>query len=105
MIPLKKNRIYTIGATLLVLLGFTACNSGGEKNEGGVKDLLGLTTLTATETDSLYIRDYIVREKQLKEHEELIYLFYGERDYRLGWFKDDELLPQSEKLLTTIGEA
>jgi L,D-transpeptidase YcbB len=107
MNPLQKNRIYTIALALLVLLSLNACNSGGDKKEngGGVKDLLGMTTLSATETDSLYIRDYLAREKQLKEHEDLIYLFYGERDYRLAWFKDEELLPQSEKLLTTISEA
>lgn len=105
MNPLQKKRRYTSGLALLLLLGFASCNSGGDNKEEGVKDLLGLTTLTATETDSLYIQDFIVTNEDIKQHQDLIYLFYGERDYRLAWFKDEELVPQSEKLLTTIRQS
>lgn len=70
-----------------------------------MKDLLGLTTLTQENTDSLFIKRYIDKVPAFKEHADLIYLFYRERDYDLAWFKEADLVPQSEKLLNTLSEA
>jgi L,D-transpeptidase YcbB len=111
MNPFKINHLKQYGLAILCLLWLTSCNSnsnseeGKEEGNGGVKELLGLNTLAATETDSLFIQNYIDKQKAFKEHEDLIYLFYGDRDYRLGWFKEDELVPQSEKLISTINDA
>ncbi|MBF8962422.1 L,D-transpeptidase family protein [Pontibacter sp. FD36] len=108
MNPFILRKIKPIGLVLLCLFSLASCNQSGESKEegtGGVKEMLGLNTLAATETDSLYIQDYISQQKQFKEHEDLIYQFYGDRAYRLAWFKGSDLVPESEKLLTTINNA
>lgn len=108
MNPFKINHLKHYGLAILCLLWLSSCNrngEGGEDDAGGVKEMLGLNKLTTTETDSLYIKDYIAKQKEFKEHEDLIYLFYGDRDYRLAWFKDADLVPESEKLLSTIDNA
>ncbi|SIT79890.1 L,D-transpeptidase family protein [Pontibacter indicus] len=107
MNPYNLQKFKPIGIALLCLFGLASCNKSGDskKENGGVKEMLGLNTVAATETDSLYIRDYISQHKQFKEHEDLIYLFYGDRDYRLGWFKGSDLVAESEKLLSTLDNA
>lgn len=100
-------QLFTLPLLLLLLLASCKQNKDGQEGEDGkgVKDLLGLAPLTKTETDSLYIKNYINKKPDLKKHADLIYLFYGERDYRLAWFKGADLVPQTEKLITTIGNA
>ncbi|WP_299699631.1 L,D-transpeptidase family protein [uncultured Pontibacter sp.] len=108
MNPFKSIHLKHYGFAMLCLLGMASCNGNGEdkkEGSGGVKELLGLNTVTATETDSLFIQNYIDKKKDFKDHEDLIYLFYGDRDYQLAWFKEDELVPQSEKLISTINDA
>ncbi|WP_018477910.1 L,D-transpeptidase family protein [Pontibacter roseus] len=97
---------FTLG--LLCLFLFASCNRSGDNKDGegsGVKDLLGLETLSQSATDSLFIKSYIDKQPAFKKHEDLIYLFYGERDYNLAWFKDTDLVPQSDKLLSTLNNA
>jgi L,D-transpeptidase YcbB len=106
MNPFQINHLKQYGLGLLCLLWLASCSSDKKENgNGGVKELLGLNTVATEETDSLFVKSYIDQKKQFKEHENDIYLFYSERDYRLGWFKDADLVPQSEKLLSTINEA
>ena len=110
MDPSRLNALKLHSLALLCMIIFTACNGGsgnGETNEesSGVKDLLGLNTLSQSNTDSLFIKNYINKEAQFKEHADLIYQFYGDRDYNLAWFKGTDLVPQSEKLLNTLSDA
>jgi L,D-transpeptidase YcbB len=106
MNPFQLNSLKKYGLGLLCLLWLAACSSDKkEEDSGGVKELLGLNTVAASETDSVFVKNYIDQKKKFKEHEDDIFLFYSERDYRLGWFKDTDLVPQSEKLLSTINDA
>jgi murein L,D-transpeptidase YcbB/YkuD len=98
-------RLFTLPLLLLLLLVSCNRNKEGQENKEGVKDLLGLAPLAKTETDSLFIKNYISKKPDFKQYADLIYLFYGERDYKLAWFKGADLVPQTEKLITTIGNA
>ncbi|WP_461490470.1 L,D-transpeptidase family protein [Pontibacter sp. HJ8] len=98
-------KLKQFGLAMLCLFLMASCNRSGDKKEEGVKDMLGMNTLSKSTTDSLYIKKFIAKTPAFKQHDDLIYLFYRERDYDLAWFKDTELVPQSEKLLATLNEA
>ncbi len=92
----------------IVLLTFTtACNKSEEKESTGdkIQEMLGIKELPQATADSLYVREFISKEPEFKEHSELMYLFYGDRDYELAWFRDNELVPEAKKFLTTIDNA
>ena len=107
MNPTRYSTLQLFTLPLLLLLLLVSCNRNkeGQENKEGVKDLLGLAPLAKTETDSLFIKNYISKKPDFKQYADLIYLFYGERDYKLAWFKGADLVPQTEKLITTIGNA
>jgi L,D-transpeptidase YcbB len=107
MNPFKITHLKQYGLAMLCLLTMASCNRSGDGNEegSGLKDMLGLNTLSQTNTDSLFIKSYIEKQAAFKEHKDLIYQFYGDREYRLAWFKDTDLVPQSDKLLSTINDA
>lgn len=105
-----NNRMYrtTIKSfvVLLCLVGFTSCKKSGGDDEGdGIKDMFSKKELAQAKTDSVFVLNYISKEPQFKEHKDLMYKFYGDRDYRLAWFKDNEPVPQVEKFLSAIDRA
>ena len=77
-------------------------SSGGLTGGGG---LFGGKELPQASTDSVFVLNYINQEPEFKEHEELMFLFYGDRAYELAWFRDNELVPETEKFLSTIDHA
>ncbi|WP_240773420.1 murein L,D-transpeptidase [Pontibacter sp. SGAir0037] len=95
-----------LAALCLLLLATFGCNrNGGDgKNGDGSGGLFGSKS-DEVKTDSLFIKKYISNKQAFKEQEELVYLFYGDRDYTLGWFKDDKLVPQTERFLEVINRA
>ncbi|HEY4650766.1 MAG TPA: L,D-transpeptidase family protein [Pontibacter sp.] len=100
----NKFCLYLLPFLLLVL--FTSCNKSGKEGQGkGIGELLGIKELPQTTTDSLSIKSYISKEPQFKEHADLMYLFYGERDYSLAWFRDNKLVPEAETFLNTVDNA
>lgn len=56
-------------------------------------------------TDSAFVHNYIQQKPEFKKQEDLMYLFYGDRDYKLAWFRDNELVPETENFLTAIDNA
>ncbi|MBC5991961.1 L,D-transpeptidase family protein [Pontibacter cellulosilyticus] len=52
-----------------------------------------------------FIRQYLSNEQEYKHHLELVQQFYKERNYKLAWFKNSELIPQADKLIEAIGHA
>lgn len=51
------------------------------------------------------VHDYISQVPAFKKHEDLVYLFYENRDYQLAWFQNDELVPQAGKMLSAFENA
>ena len=92
--------------SFLFLMFFSvSCNKSGDKNgdnRSKIGEILGIKELPQATTDSLYIKEYISKQPEFKEHADLMYLFYGERDYTLAWFRDNELVPEAQKFLTTV---
>lgn len=100
-----KRTVFSLFA-LCLLLAFTGCNKNKKEEDGKkIGDILGISALPQTTTDSLFIKNYISDKAAFKQHADLMYLFYGDRDYELAWFRDNKIVPEAEKFLTTIDNA
>ncbi len=86
-------------AGFLCLLLTFGCNSGSRDNLAGNEDK------DQIQTDSVYVQRFINQKQEFKDHADLMFLFYRERDYRLAWFRDDKLVPETEKFLETINQS
>ncbi|MBJ6119758.1 L,D-transpeptidase family protein [Pontibacter sp. BT310] len=101
-----KSKIFYPFIVLLLIFVFSACNKSGDKKDGNkIGEMLGIKELPQATTDSLYIKEYISKKPAFKAYDDLMYLFYGERDYSLAWFRDNELIPEAQKFLTTLDDA
>ncbi|MGV3641384.1 MAG: L,D-transpeptidase family protein [Adhaeribacter sp.] len=58
-----------------------------------------------SKTDSAFVEGYVAHEPQFKEHRDVIMRFYRDRNYRLGWFKGDELVPQANTFIEVVNKA
>jgi len=95
-------------AALLSLTMITGCNKStgdGQSAGSAVKDLFSKQQLPQTKTDSLYVLNFIKQKPDFKKHEDLMFEFYGERNYKLAWFRDNELVPETQKFLQAIDHA
>ncbi|MCX2739333.1 L,D-transpeptidase family protein [Pontibacter anaerobius] len=105
MIPYKF-KLFALSILSPLLLGaITSCNQGDSEegeSSNGVADLFKKKELPQATTDSLFVQKYIAQEPEFKEHEALMYKFYGDRNYELAWFKENELVPQANKFLNVI---
>ncbi|HEY1024731.1 MAG TPA: L,D-transpeptidase family protein [Sphingobacteriaceae bacterium] len=91
---MRLNGLFVNGPWLVLLLLFLAgCDNG--KRTAGPQPLL----------DSVSIVEYMAAEPAFKEHIDWAKKFYKERNFKLGWFKDHELVPQATEMLTVIGKA
>jgi len=92
---IKKYLLLLTGISLIGL--FSAC--GGSKKErqvaGKPQPIL----------DSAYYINYMNKDPFLKEHTDWAKNFYRERDFKLGWFKNNELVPQAKDMLDMISKA
>ena len=52
--------------------------------------------------DSVYVARQMLAEPAFKSQLDWAKKFYKARDYRLGWFKNHEVVPQAKKLLEVI---
>ncbi|WP_241738887.1 L,D-transpeptidase family protein [Pontibacter beigongshangensis] len=91
-------RIPSIIGFLCLLFSF-GCNTGSKEGQiaGKEEDQI--------RTDSLYVLNFINQKPEFKEQADQMFLFYGERDYRLAWIRDDKLVPETEKFLETINQS
>ncbi|GAB3531402.1 L,D-transpeptidase family protein [Pontibacter brevis] len=100
-----------LAVPLCALVGVVAMNgcnqssSDGSDGDGIASGLFGGKELPQATTDSLFVRNYIDKEPEFKEHEDYMFLFYGDRDYNLAWFRDNKLVPETEKFLSVIESA
>lgn len=84
---------------VFILLNVTACNKAKNQRAAQEKEL------AAAATDSVFIDQYLKQEPAFKEHRPLLMRFYRMRGYRLGWFKDDQLVPQANTFIQVINQA
>ncbi|WP_240676156.1 L,D-transpeptidase family protein [Botryobacter ruber] len=114
MNPFKYSKnIWYLVAFLWLNMAF-GCNktANDTQSEGVTTDESGGLFSSADErsaapvvVDSLYILNYISKIPQFKEHADLMFLFYGERDYRSAWFKDGKLVPQTENFMEAVNHS
>ena len=109
-------RIYFLAAAaLLGLLGFslglTACNSGGQSGQEST-DPKAPATSAATNfsgpeprLDSAYVIRAMAAAPRFKAQDRWARKFYRERQFRLGWFRQHQVVPQAATLLAVIGKA
>jgi murein L,D-transpeptidase YcbB/YkuD len=55
--------------------------------------------------DSVLVIDYVRKEPVFKDHEKLVRVFYRDRGWKLGWFKNGAIVPQANKFLEVISHA
>ena len=55
--------------------------------------------------DSVYVVRYMSAEPKFKDQLEWAKKFYRARDFRLGWFRNHELVPQAKTMLGVINKA
>ncbi len=94
-------------APMLALVGLfmaASCNqsSSGEEGSSITKGLFEGKKLPQATTDSLFVKKFVQQKPEFKKQEELMFMFYSDRDYKLAWFRDNELVPETEKFLTAI---
>ena len=93
---------------LLTLLVFCfACSKSQEKTSDAKAAQTGQSKSTAQlpQLDSLKVIDYVKSHPEFKEHEKLVRTFYRDRGWKLGWFKNGQLVPQANSLVDFIGRA
>lgn len=91
---------------LFVLTGFSlialASACGGSATKKQEKQVAGKPQPVL---DSTYYIKYMNDDPKLKEHTDWAKKFYRERGFKLGWFKNNEIVPQAKVMLTMISKA
>lgn len=92
---------------LLVLVTSFSCS---QDQKAQIKDALpGVLTKKAggpqPKLDSTYVIRVMTAEPAFKDQLEWGKKFYKERDFRLGWFRNHELVPQAKTMLGVINKA
>ncbi|MFC5270284.1 L,D-transpeptidase family protein [Adhaeribacter terreus] len=92
----------------LILFSNFACNKnsgqGSDSSESQQTDS-SRSTAQLAQLDSVQVIDYVKKHPEFKEHEKLVRVFYRDRGWKLGWFKNGKLVPQANSLLDFIGRA
>ncbi|MBC5991581.1 L,D-transpeptidase family protein [Pontibacter cellulosilyticus] len=79
----------------------TTAKNGIEK----VGEIFSQKELPQANTDSSDIVNFLKEQPKMKKHDELMFLFYGDRDYKLAWFRDNEIVPEAQKFLSVINQS
>ncbi|RSK44601.1 L,D-transpeptidase family protein [Hymenobacter perfusus] len=105
----RPSFLTTFCCWLLGLLLCTSVVSCSQDQKAQLKEALpgGLTKAGGAQPklDSVYIVKYMSTEPKFKDQTEWAKKFYRERDFRLGWFRNHELVPQARTLLGVINKA
>ncbi|MCJ8166309.1 L,D-transpeptidase family protein [Pontibacter sp. E15-1] len=99
-----------LAASMIAFMGLfstVSCNqsSSGEDGQSITDNLFGGKELPQATTDSAFVKNFLKQKPEFKKQEELMFMFYGDRDYKLGWFRDNELVPETEKFLAAMDNA
>jgi murein L,D-transpeptidase YcbB/YkuD len=87
----------------------SSCGGSGDQSgtltAGGINQSNVQTGGPAPRLDSVYIIRAMQANARFKAQERWARKFYRERQFRLGWFKDHQLVPQAQTMLTVISKA
>ena len=94
---------------LLSLPGLlTSCGGSGDKTgaptTGSIKQDIA-TAGPAPHLDSVFVIRAMQANAHFKAQERWARKFYRERQFRLGWFKEHQLVPQAQTLLNVVAKA
>ena len=98
---------FWLGLLSLPLLVASCGGSGdqtGTTTTGDIKQPLSLAG-PAPRLDSVYVIKAMQANARFKTQERWARKFYRERQFRLGWFKDHQLVPQAQTMLGVIAKA
>ncbi len=90
---------YFIVLTGISIIAFTSACSGKKSQEREV------ASKPQPVLDSTYYINYMNNDPMLKEHTDWAKKFYRERGFKLGWFRNNEIVPQAKEMLTMISKA
>ncbi|RTQ51516.1 murein L,D-transpeptidase [Hymenobacter gummosus] len=100
---------FMLWLAICLLLGTSACSQEQkEKVQDAAADLLpGKGKLGGPQplVDTVYAEKYMASKPAFKDEIEWGKKFYKERGGRLGWFKNHELVPQTERMLAELNKA
>jgi murein L,D-transpeptidase YcbB/YkuD len=86
----------------------TSCGGSGDQTgtptTGSIKQSIA-TAGPAPRLDSMYVIRAMQTNARFKAQERWARKFYRERQFRLGWFKEHQLVPQAQTLLNVIAKA
>lgn len=88
---ITRSNVFYLASLLLFFFLATGCNNR--------------KTAEKTALDSAYIVSYMNAEPQFKDQIGWAKSFYKARSYQLGWFKNNELVPQASKLIQIIDKS
>ncbi|MDX5442891.1 MAG: L,D-transpeptidase family protein [Hymenobacteraceae bacterium] len=98
---------YLLSAFLLI--GFSSCNKSGTSEEASTQqeqqEEKQQQTYKQPDTDSVFVFSYIKKYPAFEEQKEWMYKFYSDRNYRLAWFRNNQLLPEANRFLEVITKA
>jgi murein L,D-transpeptidase YcbB/YkuD len=86
----------------------TSCGGSGDQTgtptTGSIKQSVA-TAGPAPRLDSVFVIRAMQTNARFKAQERWARKFYRERQFRLGWFKDHQLVPQAQTMLNVIAKA
>ncbi len=86
----------------------SSCGGSGDQTGTGTAGGINQSTAQtgpAPRLDSVYIIRAMQANARFKTQERWARKFYRERQFRLGWFKEHQLVPQAQTMLTVIAKA
>lgn len=99
-----KENTFTSFFFLLILAVAFSCGGKNTANKGGSTPEKEKAQIRA-HTDSTFVETYLAQEPEFKKHRNIIMKFYRERNYRMGWFKQDKLVPQAKTFISVVNRA
>lgn len=91
----KAKQVMFFLSAVSLLLFASACNNSNSKFADNPQQLL----------DSTYYIEYLKSDPKLADQMHWVKTFYREREFQLAWYKNNEMVPQAEKMLDVIRKA
>ncbi|WP_161887990.1 L,D-transpeptidase family protein [Pontibacter russatus] len=105
MNPYIKKHLSTPILAFICLFAIAGCNQTSSGDGGIASGLFGEEALPQATTDSVFVQRFLEQQPEFKKLEELMFVFYGDRNYQLAWFRENEPVSETEKFLAAVDSA